>query len=130
MELPINKTYICILCGAHSGDQMVCSSCKEAFIYYKTRYFTEKVINETTKYDNQVFEEFCKEMALDELLEDNISGLFPTSCEDSIKEVLPYIRKIGESNKWFAKQEGRIDAFEVYVKDHIRKYYDEHSKKE
>lgn len=118
----------CILCGGNSGFDVICNECKEAFIHYRTLYFTRKKLNETTELDEPVFEQTCKSMALDEVIEDNITGMFPQSCDETTEEIIPYIKRFMGDNEWLNKQEGRMDAFIDYIKTYIRKYYDEHDK--
>ena len=63
---------------------------------------------------------------LDEVLEDNITGLFPQSCDETITEVVSDIRQTLGHDKWLNKQENRMEAFIEYIKNYIRKYYNEH----
>lgn len=103
----------------------ICSECREAFLHYKNKYYGEKLLHETTELDQEVFAETCKQIGLDETLDDNMQGMFPMNCEESITELVPFLKKTFKNNKWFNEQDGRMDAFCEYIENYIRKYYKE-----
>lgn len=121
---------VCIFCGDFFSnyDNLVCDKCKEAFLDYKTKYWVRKKANETTELDENIFEEFIKISKMDELLEDNISGMFPESCEESIAEIMNIFEEAYGDNEWVNMQEGRREAFKKYIEEHVRRYYEEHAK--